>query len=424
MLIFKKAIKPVPKRSGRAATGAFMVPALCLSLCVFTSCATRPLAAEYIRSEPYVPTIMTESVAYPERSVLPDSELSAASAVLIEAQTMSVLKAKEANVPRPMASTTKIATAITAIELWEQRGLSLCDVVTVDAAAVGIEGSSVYLSAGERITMEDLLYAVMLESANDAAAAVALAVSGSEAEFSDEMNSLARRVGLEQTHFVNPHGLDDENHYTTAYELAKLTAYALENDTFADIVSTRKRVVASTEGGASRVLVNHNRLLGEYEGTIGVKTGFTKRSGRCLVSAVERDGITLIAVTLSAPSDWSDHRRLYDAGFGIYERVTLGSPDADRRLVPVVGGKSEFVTCTVGESSSAVMESGTADLRTVVECERFCYAPVERGETVGRIIWYNGETEIGRAPLIAEQSVDMVRYRAGFIERIKKYLFK
>lgn len=354
-------------------------------------------------------------------NVISADKLSAASAVLIEAETLAVLEAKDASARRPMASTTKIATAITAIELWDQRGNSLSDTVSVDKSAAGIEGSSIYLFAGERITMENLLYAMMLESANDAAAAIAIAVSGSIEAFAEEMNALAQRLGLNNTHFTNPHGLDNEQHYTTAYELARLTAYALENDIFAQIVSTPRRVIEVHGGDVSRVLVNHNRLLTKYDGTIGVKTGFTKRSGRCLVTAVNRDGITLIAVTLNAPSDWNDHCAMYDAGFGKYERIILGTPEEQRRVIPVVGGNAAVFSCGIPSEVSAVVKSEGLNIRQVIECRRFYYAPITEGDTVGYIVWYNGDDEIARAPLVSEQTVDRIKFGNSIAERIKGF---
>ena len=173
-----------------------------------------------------------------------------------------------------------------------------------------MEGSSVYLAQDEVLTLKELLYALLLESANDAAVAIAMAVDGSVDAFADRMNRYAAQLGLKDTHFVNPHGLDDDAHYTTARELALITRAALENPDFREIVSTQKTVIPLRGSEGVRLLLNHNRLLREYDGCIGVKTGFTKKTGRCLVSAAERDGVMLIAVTLGAPDDWNDHRRV------------------------------------------------------------------------------------------------------------------
>ena len=238
-----------------------------------------------------------------------DMRLSAKSAVLYDPHSESFLYSKNADTRLPMASTTKIMTALVAIE-----SASLEATVDISDDAIGTEGSSLYLKEGERMTMGDLLFGLMLRSANDAAAAIAYEISGSIEAFADKMNEKAESLGLTDTHFTNPHGLDDKEHYTTARELAIITGEALKNDTFLQIVSTKKQIITNSDG-ESRLLINHNKLLNMYENTIGVKTGFTKKSGRCLVGAAERDGVRLITVTINAPDDWKDHIALFDYGF-------------------------------------------------------------------------------------------------------------
>lgn len=237
--------------------------------------------------------------------------LSAKSAALYDPSTKSFLYTKNADTRLPMASTTKIMTALVAIERCP-----LEKEVLVADEAIGTEGSSLYLKKGEALTMGDLLMGLMLRSANDAAAAIAYEISGGIEAFSELMNEKASALGLVDTHFTNPHGLDDEDHYTTAKELALLSAAALENDTFRDIVSTKKCIIKNADGEA-RLLINHNKMLGSYEGSIGVKTGFTKRSGRSLVSAAERGNSRLITVTINAPDDWRDHKTMLDYGFSV-----------------------------------------------------------------------------------------------------------
>ena len=229
-----------------------------------------------------------------------------------------------------MASTTKIMTALVAIE-----NCPIDKMVTVSPEAVGVEGSSVYLKANEKISMESLLYALLLSSANDAAAAIAYEVAGGIPEFAELMNEKAKSLGLENTHFANPHGLDDAEHYTTARELALIARAALENETFSKIVSTKKKTISIHDGEESRLLVNHNRLLFEYDDVVGVKTGYTKKCGRTLVSAAEKDGVHLIAVTLSDGNDWVDHRAMLDYGYEKIECVTLCKAGDFRRTLHV-----------------------------------------------------------------------------------------
>ena len=201
--------------------------------------------------------------------------LSAQSALLLEAENGGVVYEKNAHTRLPMASTTKIMTALVALELASPN-----TVILTDGRAVGTEGSSIYLCEGEELTLEELLYALMLESANDAAVAIAIGVCGSEEAFVDEMNRRAASLGLSNTHFANPHGLDAETHYTTAYELAVIARAALQNPLLKTIVSTRKTTIPHQNTDGVRLLINHNKMLRLYDGCIGVKTGYTQKSGR------------------------------------------------------------------------------------------------------------------------------------------------
>ena len=236
--------------------------------------------------------------------------VSARAAALYEPESNRFLYEKNAEERLSMASTTKIMTALISLE-----HLDLNEEITVDERACGIEGSSVYLKPGEVLTAEDLIYALMLGSANDAAEALAYEISGSPDSFTELMNERARSLGLTDTNFKNPHGLDCEGHYTTAKDLALITACAMSLPKFNEIVSTYKKTIKSS--AETRVLVNHNKLLQSYNGCIGTKTGYTKKSGRSLVSAVERDALCLICVTIDAPSDWRDHKNLLDYGLSI-----------------------------------------------------------------------------------------------------------
>ena len=249
-------------------------------------------------------------------------DCSASSAILYCPASGSVLFQKNADERRPIASTTKIMTALTVL----RKGGDLDRPFVIPPEACGIEGTSVYLQPGETLSVRDLLYALLLASANDAATALALCCSGSIPAFADEMNRIAEQIGLEHTHFVNPHGLDHPEHYSTASDLALLVSAAFEDVVFREIVSTRRYSIPAPDGGR-RVLLNHNKLLTRYPDCVGVKTGFTKKSGRCLVSAAERDGILLIFVTLNDPNDWNDHAALLDYGFSLY-----GKPNDDKDL--------------------------------------------------------------------------------------------
>lgn len=326
---------------------------------------------------------------------------SAASAILIDADSGRVIGQKDADTRRPPASTTKIMTALVAL-----RALPLETEITVDAGAVGIEGSSVYLYPGEVLTLGDLLYALLLESANDAAAAIAIAVSGSIDAFAVRMNETTAELGLTDTQFTNPHGLPDEAHYTTARELATITRAALAIPAFGEMVSTYRHTIPLRGDEGARLLLNHNKLLRLYDGAIGVKTGFTKRSGRCLVSAAERDGVRLIAVTLDAPDDWRDHRTMLDYGFAQSRHVALGEAGTLTYTVPVAGGQSEAVTVANTLPLAVTLPIDAPEPTLTVELPRMLMAPVAEHTVVGRLIWRSGDDVVGESPLVTAYAVE------------------
>lgn len=326
--------------------------------------------------------------------------VSAQSAALMEAESGEFLFEKEADVRLPMASTTKIMTALVALEHAAPE-----TVITVVHEAVGTEGSSVYLFEREQLTLEQLLYALLLSSANDAAVAIAYGVAGGVEPFAALMNEKASSLGLRNTHFTNPHGLDDPDHYTTARELAVIARAALANDLIRKMAATRKTTIPQNGNEGMRLLVNHNKLLRLYDGAIGIKTGFTKRSGRCLVSAAEREGVTLIAVTINAPSDWNDHRAMLDQGFSHLTFVPLCAENGVSVELPVVGGLSETVTVSSKEERHLILSVEHGAITASVELPRFLYAPVAAESEVGRVIWRMDGQIVSEVPLVAEKTV-------------------
>ncbi|MBQ2718954.1 MAG: D-alanyl-D-alanine carboxypeptidase [Clostridia bacterium] len=328
----------------------------------------------------------------------PSAVLSAECAVLTDATTGRILFGKNADKRHPMASTTKIMTALVALERCP-----LDTVVTIRLEAVGVEGSSVYLKAGDRYTMEALLHALLLQSANDAAEAIAYAVAGGVEPFVALMNEEAAALGLTDTHFDNPHGLDGDTHYTTAAELAAITRKALEHPDLARIVSTRRYVFATVEGESARTLINHNKLLHLYEGAVGVKTGFTKRCGRCLVSAATRDGLTLIAVTLDAPSDWHDHAALLDYGYATLESRVLAEPHSLSLSVPVFG-RDTTVTVTNSEEIRLTLERTAPSPLPVYELFPAPPLPVTKGALAGYVTYTATDGSSVTSPLVYQNS--------------------
>lgn len=338
--------------------------------------------------------------------------VSAKAAALYEPRTESFLYLKNGNERLGMASTTKIMTAHIALESLEPD-----EVIEVDSRAIGIEGSSIYLEHGERIRAIDLIYAVLLQSANDAAAAIAYRISGSIEAFSALMNEKACALGLTDTNFTNPHGLDDKNHYTTAHDLAIISANALKNDTFKEISSTYKKEI--TTSYRTRILVNHNKMLKNYDGCIGVKTGFTKKCGRCLVSAAERDGLTMISVTIDAPNDWSDHEKLLDYGYSQLELKTLASPGEFSYELPVINGICDKITVTNKDSVKHILAKDGKEIEINVKLSRYVAAPVEAGERLGEVIFSKDGKVLATCDLIAKTTVPKAKEGFSFFSKDK-----
>ena len=318
-------------------------------------------------------------------------ETSAASYILMDAASGRTLAAQNEEDPRLIASTTKIMTALITLENCDP------DVeVEIAPAWTGIEGSTMYLEPGQVMTVRDLLYGLMLASGNDAAVALACITAGDVESFASLMNVRAEELGCEHTHFENPNGLDSDEHYSCARDLALIAREAIRNDEFRKIVSTSSATVCGL------TFTNHNRLLRECEGVFGVKTGYTEAAGRTLVTCCERNGVTLICVTLSDPDDWTDHAALYDWAYSEYVR-----DDAARNAtwtVPVIGGDTESVTVAAPDSPS-VLRSAEDTVETRIELPLFVFPPIERGNSAGEIsVYVNGE-KTASAPLVFTESV-------------------
>lgn len=326
-------------------------------------------------------------------SVCATPNVSAKACVVIEPESGRVLYQKNAQAQLPMASTTKIMTALVALE----HGNS-ADIVKISDTAAGTEGSSMYLQAGEVMTLEELLYGLMLSSGNDAAVAIAEHFGGVDT-FVTLMNQKAEEIGAKNTHFKNPNGLPDDVHYSTAADMALLTAHALKNPTFAQIVATKSYRIAGEGKAYPRALTNHNKLLSMYEGCIGVKTGFTKAAGRCLVSAAKRDEMTLICVTLNAPNDWSDHMNLYNHLFKTYRLSKPLTAESILGEIAVTGSDILSLPFSAAEEFSYPLAEGES-LTTSLLPQESIKAPVVQGDICGTVSVQLGATTVKTIPLV------------------------
>lgn len=350
-------------------------------------------------------SIQSMSIIYAQ-----EIQVTAKAAVVIEAETGKVLFEKNAYERKYPASTTKILTLITALE-----NSNLDDLVTTSENASGTEGSSLWLSQGEKLTMRDMLYGIMLVSGNDATVAVAEHIAGSVNNFAKLMNKKAKSIGAKNSNFVNTSGLPDENHYTTAYDLAIITAYGYKNPVFSEIVSTQHRVMPWEGKPYNRDLYNENRLLYYYDGANGVKTGYTEAAGRCLVSAAKRSGVQLIAVVLDSEQLWDDSTRLLDYGFSRLKPVTMFHKGEVLKTVRLTSGKKEYVRL-VAENDAIVplVEEEKDKVRMVINAPNQLDKTVNKDEVIGEAVIYYENRPIKTVNLVAEETV----YRKSLFKTI------
>ena len=339
-------------------------------------------------------------------------EISAGGVMLMDACTHKVLYAKNAHEKLPMASTTKIMTAILAIETGKLDAL-----VTVPKEAYGVEGSSMYLRLGEKISLRDLVYGLMLVSGNDAAVAIAINVGGSIAGFAALMNEKAKALGAQNTHFVTPNGLHDAEHYTTAYDLALIASYAMQNETFREIVGTT--YYRTVTGEITRTVKNKNKILWEYEGGNGVKTGYTMAAGKCLVFSAERSGVELVGVVLNCPDMFPAAKRLLDYGFETYKPEKLVAAGDVIARIRVNGGRKNALAVAVKQDIIIlVKDGGSTTVRTVVKLpQQQVQAPVNKGDSLGSLeIWEDGRI-LAETELVAAEMIEPAAF-TDYLERL------
>lgn len=324
----------------------------------------------------------------------------------MDASTNRVLFEKNADAHALIASTTKIMTALVVCEQC-----NVLDRVRIPKDAVGIEGSSMYLREGEVMTVQELLYGLMLHSGNDAAVALAIYCGGTVEGFAQLMNDKAHRLGLTGTHFENPHGLDSPGHYSTARDMATLAAYAMNNPLFAQTVSTK------SVSAAGRSLRNHNKLLWRVDGADGVKTGFTKAAGRILVSSATRQGRRLITVTMNAPDDWNDHAGLIENGFKRFSEKTIITKGECLGTAEVAGGNSPDVQLMAAEDFSYALADDER-VQVVLQGTGFVYAPVVNGQHAGFAYICVDDEAVGKVSMVYGNTVEQLIPKRSFWSRL------
>ena len=319
-------------------------------------------------------------------TVFAQPDVSASCAALMVAETGELIYGKNEHDRRSMASTTKIMTSLLAIEaLTPQRK------ITVSADMLNIEGTSMGLLPGDTVTLEGLVYGMLLQSGNDAANVTAITLGGNVENFVSMMKT--------------PSGLDSKEHYSTAYDMALLGCTAIKNPEFAAVCSQKSAVVCYGNPPYRRTLTNHNRLLRIYDDAVGIKTGFTKKSGRCLVSAARRDGVTLVAVTLNAPDDWNDHSKMLEYGFSVVERHEADT-DMSAVSLKIAGGESESVPLKLSRPLRYISRKGkTARTEQKISLKKFEYAPIEENTVVGSVELIIDGNVVDRAEILTAGAV-------------------
>lgn len=329
--------------------------------------------------------------------------------ILIESDTRQIIKKENENLRLPIASTTKIMTAILALE-----NASLEDIFTVSKEAQNQEGSSIYLREGDEISVKNLLYGLMLNSGNDAAMVLAEGVSGSSEAFSYLMNEKAEEIGCKNTNFKNPTGLNEDGHYSSAYDMALIMAYAMENDKFREIIATKRYNIENEE--SITYLKNHNKLLWQYEYCTGGKTGYTKLSGRCLVTSAEKDGIRLIAVTLNNPDDWKEHKELFEYGFSEVKNTKVIEKNSILTTKIINGTKVNLIA--EKELSIPLLKGKKSNITGKIYLEEK-YSEIKIGDSLGYAEIYFDKYPIAKIAVKSGQRVKKAPFAF-----LKKVIFK
>jgi serine-type D-Ala-D-Ala carboxypeptidase (penicillin-binding protein 5/6) len=344
---------------------------------------------------------------------------SAKSMCTIEGNSCRLLYSKNKDLKLPMASTTKIITAITALELNKDIDTK----ILIPDEAIGIEGTSMYIKKGEMFTIRELLYGLMLPSGNDCAVALSLITSSSQKKFVEEMQKIVEKVGAKNTHFSNPHGLDEDGHYTTSYDLSLITAYALKNKTFKEIVSTKNYKIPETENNDARYLKNKNKLLFTMPNCIGVKIGFTDNARRCLVSAAEQNGLMIITTVLNCGPMFEDCEKILNTALKDYKMTQILPPFNNFGSIPVTNGKQNLVKVySQDEFSYPLKNDEIGKIKIVYNLPDFINAPIDKDNKIGEVQVFLNNRLLFSEKICTIESVDSIDANDKLHDIIDKWL--
>ncbi len=351
-----------------------------------------------------------------------DLTVSAKSAILICADSGSVIWSKNENAPLPMASTTKIMTALLTLEAMQACGNKEIEITD---EMVRVEGTSMGLRTGDIVNLDALAKGMLLCSGNDAANAAAIAVAGNTDSFINLMNEKAKAIGMQDTKFVTPSGLDKDNHHSTAKDMASLGAYAMENEDFAKIASQKSMKVKFLNPAKTINIKNHNKLLRLYEGCIGVKTGFTKAAGRFLVSCAQKNGVRLVCVTLNSPNDWDDHTKLYNFGFENTVSKTFDDKNF-KTQIPIKNRKNEFIEAVGTSEFLRTFKKGDENkVNREINLPDECITPIEKGQILGKVVYSLEGKIIGQNDIISSCEIKEIKpTKKGFFKSISGFFKK
>ncbi|MDO8885321.1 D-alanyl-D-alanine carboxypeptidase family protein [Candidatus Oleimmundimicrobium sp.] len=358
--------------------------------------------------------IVSLSQPWPVLASVDPLQTSASSGLLMDAETGRVLWEKEPNIKRSVASTTKMMTGIVTIE-----NASFDEIITISSLAADVGEAEIYLSPGEKRSVEDLLYGVLLKSGNDAAAALAEHVGGSVEDFVKMMNEKANKLGTKNTHFMNPTGLEQDGHYSSAYDLALIARYCLQNEKFAEIVSTEKHTIPWPDNPYPRVLTNHNKLVLEYDYIKGVKTGYTKKAGYCLVALATKDGKKVISVVLNAPTSedcYTDSKKILDYGLNEFEMRKIVRKGESVELIPLIVWKDRL-NLVADKDFYLLTKKEHPELIKIISV-KYPKLPVSKGQKIGEIQIFDEQQELGKVSLLADKNI----FKSGFLEQFLDHI--